>query len=40
MRVRVIGAFPPLRGLVARVVGLGFRPEHVRKPEVAKRRES
>lgn len=31
---RLLDAVPALRRLPARVVGLGFRPEHVRTPEV------
>lgn len=32
--VRLLGAVPILRRLPARVIGLGFRPEHIRSPEV------
>ncbi|HEX6031230.1 MAG TPA: FAD-dependent monooxygenase, partial [Tepidiformaceae bacterium] len=32
--VRVVGAFPPLRTLLAYVIGVGVRSEHVRTPEV------
>jgi 2-polyprenyl-6-methoxyphenol hydroxylase-like FAD-dependent oxidoreductase len=31
--LRLLGAFPLLRCIPARVVGVGFRPEHVRTPE-------
>jgi 2-polyprenyl-6-methoxyphenol hydroxylase-like FAD-dependent oxidoreductase len=33
LAVRLLDALPPLRGLPARVIGLGFRPEHVRSPD-------
>ncbi len=33
--MRLLRRFPPLRRLPARVVGLGFRPEHVKSREVA-----
>ena len=33
--LRVVGKFPFLRRIPARVVGVGFRPEHVRTPEIA-----
>jgi len=32
--VRLMGRFPLLRRIPARLVGLGFRPEHVKTPEV------
>lgn len=32
--LRLAARFPVLRGLTARVVGLGLRPEHVRSPEM------
>jgi hypothetical protein len=28
--VRMLGWFPPLRRLPARIIGMGFRPEHIR----------
>jgi 2-polyprenyl-6-methoxyphenol hydroxylase-like FAD-dependent oxidoreductase len=31
--VRLLDAVPLLRGIPARVVGLGFRPEHIRSPD-------
>jgi hypothetical protein len=31
--MRIISRVPMLRRLVASVVGMGFRPEHVRSPE-------
>lgn len=31
--VRVVGAFPPLRSVLAYVIGVGIRSEHVRTPE-------
>jgi 2-polyprenyl-6-methoxyphenol hydroxylase-like FAD-dependent oxidoreductase len=31
---RLLRAFPQLRGIPARLVGLGFRPEHVKTPDV------
>jgi 2-polyprenyl-6-methoxyphenol hydroxylase-like FAD-dependent oxidoreductase len=31
--LRLVAAFPFLRRIPARVVGVGFRPEHVRTPE-------
>jgi 2-polyprenyl-6-methoxyphenol hydroxylase-like FAD-dependent oxidoreductase len=34
--VRLLGAYPLLRRLPARVIGLGFRPEHIRTPEAAR----
>jgi 2-polyprenyl-6-methoxyphenol hydroxylase-like FAD-dependent oxidoreductase len=33
MALRLMAAFPPLRQIPARVIGLGVRPEHVRAPE-------
>lgn len=33
LAVRIINAIPFLQGLLARVIGLGFRPEHVHSPE-------
>jgi 2-polyprenyl-6-methoxyphenol hydroxylase-like FAD-dependent oxidoreductase len=33
--VRLLNRFPVLRRIPARVVGIGFRPEHVRSPAVA-----
>ncbi|HEY1360905.1 MAG TPA: FAD-dependent oxidoreductase [Xanthobacteraceae bacterium] len=32
--VRMLGRFPRLRRIPARLMGMGFRPEHVRTPEV------
>ncbi len=32
--LRLLRDYPLLRRIPARVVGLGFRPEHVRSPEV------
>ncbi len=33
--LKLVRAFPALRQIPARVVGVGFRPEHVRTPEIA-----
>jgi hypothetical protein len=33
--LKLMRRFPFLRRIPARVVGIGFRPEHVRTPEVA-----
>jgi hypothetical protein len=33
--VRLLRRFPILRRIPARVIGMGFRPEHVRTPEAA-----
>jgi len=35
--LRLIGRFPILQRIPARLIGLGFRPEHVRTPEAAGR---
>jgi len=35
--VRMLGALPPLRTVLAYVIGVGIRTEHVRTPEVAPR---
>jgi len=35
--VRLLNRFPVLRRLPARLIGMGFRPEHVRTPEVPSR---
>ena len=35
--VRLINAWPILRRIPARLIGLGFRPEHVRTPEAERR---
>ncbi len=35
MPIRLLQSFPSLRQLAARIIGLGFRPEHVRSPSVA-----
>lgn len=35
--IRLIARFPFLRRIPARLIGLGFRPEHVRTPDVALR---
>jgi len=32
---RLFRMFPVLRRIPARIIGVGFRPEHVRTPEVA-----
>ncbi len=32
--MRVLTALPPLQGLLARVIGMGVRPEHVRSPSI------
>ncbi|MDQ6942586.1 MAG: FAD-dependent oxidoreductase [Candidatus Eremiobacteraeota bacterium] len=32
--LRIVAAFPFLRRIPARIVGVGFRPEHVRTPEI------
>jgi len=36
LAVRLLNAYPILRRIPARFVGLGFRPEHVRTPETAR----
>lgn len=33
LAARLLGRFPPLRTLPGRLVGLGFRPEHIRSPD-------
>jgi len=33
LAARLLGRFPPLRSLPGRLVGLGFRPEHIRSPD-------
>lgn len=33
LAARMLGRFPPLRTLPGRLVGLGFRPEHIRSPD-------
>ena len=38
--LRLVGKFPFLRRIPARVVGVGFRPEHVRTPEAASPRSA
>jgi 2-polyprenyl-6-methoxyphenol hydroxylase-like FAD-dependent oxidoreductase len=30
LAVRMLGAFPPMRRIPARIIGMGFRPEHIR----------
>jgi 2-polyprenyl-6-methoxyphenol hydroxylase-like FAD-dependent oxidoreductase len=35
--LRLIGRIPFLRRIPARLIGLGFRPEHVRTPEIPKK---
>jgi 2-polyprenyl-6-methoxyphenol hydroxylase-like FAD-dependent oxidoreductase len=35
LAVRLLGRYPLLRRLPARLIGLGFRPEHVRTPAVS-----
>ena len=32
--IKLLGAFPALQRLPARIVGMGFRPEHVKTPDV------
>ena len=32
--VKLLNRFPWLRRLPARLIGMGFRPEHVRAPEL------
>lgn len=32
--IRLLARFPPLRGILARIIGIGFRPEHVNTPSV------
>jgi 2-polyprenyl-6-methoxyphenol hydroxylase-like FAD-dependent oxidoreductase len=36
LAVRLLDALPALRGIPARIVGMGFRPEHVRSPDLNK----
>jgi len=36
LAVRLLNAYPILRRIPARFVGMGFRPEHVRSPEVTR----
>jgi 2-polyprenyl-6-methoxyphenol hydroxylase-like FAD-dependent oxidoreductase len=36
--LKLLRAFPMLRRIPARIVGVGFRPEHVRTPEIPDRR--
>ena len=31
---KLLNAFPPLRRIPARLLGLGFRPEHVHTPDM------
>jgi 2-polyprenyl-6-methoxyphenol hydroxylase-like FAD-dependent oxidoreductase len=33
--LKLMNWFPVLRRIPARVIGMGFRPEHIRSPEVA-----
>jgi 2-polyprenyl-6-methoxyphenol hydroxylase-like FAD-dependent oxidoreductase len=33
LAARLLGRFPPLRTLPGRLIGLGFRPEHIRSPD-------
>ncbi len=35
-QLRLLNLFPPLRRIPARIVGMGFRPEHVASPIIAK----
>jgi hypothetical protein len=35
--VTLFGRFPFLRRIPARLVGMGFRPEHVHSPEISNR---
>jgi len=37
--LRLLGPFPALRRIPARVVGLGFRPEHIRSPDAGTPRQ-
>lgn len=37
LALRLLGRFPPLRRIPARVVGLGIRREHIRSPEAPRR---
>jgi hypothetical protein len=37
--IGIFNEFPALRRIPARIVGLGFRPEHVDTPEVTRRRQ-
>ncbi|MGH8763492.1 MAG: FAD-dependent oxidoreductase [Nitrosospira sp.] len=32
--IRLLARFPPLREILARIIGIGFRPEHVNTPSV------
>jgi hypothetical protein len=34
LAIRLLRAWPVLRRLPARVVGMGFRPEHVKTPDI------
>ncbi len=34
LAIRLLGWFPPLRRIPARIIGMGFRPEHVHTPEL------
>ena len=38
--IKLMQRLPRLLGLTARIVGMGFRPEHVRTPEIALDAES
>jgi len=35
LALRIVRRFPALRRIPARIVGIGFRPEHIRTPEIA-----
>jgi hypothetical protein len=34
LAVRMLGRWPLLRRIPARIIGMGFQPEHVRTPEI------
>jgi 2-polyprenyl-6-methoxyphenol hydroxylase-like FAD-dependent oxidoreductase len=36
LALRLLRRFPPLRRIPARLIGIGFRPEHVKSPAVAR----
>jgi hypothetical protein len=33
--IRLLGWFPPLQRIPARLVGIGVRPEHIRTPQIS-----
>jgi hypothetical protein len=35
LAVKLLDWFPPLRGIPARFIGIGVRPEHIRTTEAA-----